>query len=46
MNKNILIAVLVVAVLAAAYFLYQENRKEKVSINIGGKEISATFDKE
>ncbi|MCB9991180.1 MAG: hypothetical protein H6867_07340 [Rhodospirillales bacterium] len=45
-NKNILIlgAVVALIVVVGAY-LYNQQQKETVSINIGGKEISATFEK-
>lgn len=45
-NRNIIIlAVIVIAIVVAGTMIYQENQKETVSINIGGKEISATFEK-
>lgn len=44
-NKNIMIAVAVVVVIFIGYFIYQSNQKETVSVSLGGKEISATFER-
>ncbi|MFP4314200.1 MAG: hypothetical protein ACLFR0_07725 [Alphaproteobacteria bacterium] len=42
-KREVLIAVLFIAVGILAYYLYQESRTETVGISIGGKELSATI---
>ena len=45
-NKNIMIAAAVVAVIViAGAYMYNANKKETVSMSVGGHEISATFKK-
>ncbi len=44
-NKNVLIAAAVVVAIFVGYFVYKSTQTETVSMNIGGKEISATFEK-
>jgi uncharacterized protein YpmB len=39
MQKNIIIAVLVLAVIGAGIYIYQDQQKESASIRIGGSEI-------
>ena len=44
-NKNIIIAAAVVAVIViVGALVYNSQKKETVSISVGGKEISATFE--
>ena len=46
MNKNqIIIAVLVAIIIIGGYLFYKESQTETLSMNIGGKEISATVEK-
>lgn len=45
-NKTVIIAALVVAlIVVGGAVVYNQQKKETVSINIGGKEISATFER-
>lgn len=39
-SKNILIAILAVAVAVLGYYLYQESQTESVSIKLGDQELS------
>ncbi|GEM_PF-1919090 len=46
-SKSIVLALVVIAAIAAGgYYLYRDSKKETVSIKIGGKKISATFETE
>lgn len=45
-NKNIIILVAIVTVIfIIGAMMYNNHKKETVSINIGGKELSATFER-
>lgn len=45
-NKNVVIVAIIAAVIAVGgYLYYKQTHTETVSMNIGGKEISATFEK-
>lgn len=45
-TKNVVIVAIIAAVIAVGgYLYYKQTQTETVSMNIGGKEISATFEK-
>ena len=43
-KPQLIIAILVVALIGAGYYIYQEQQKESVSINIGDKQLSIETD--
>lgn len=43
-SNQMIIALLVILVGAVGYYIYQDQQKEKVSISIGGKELSIEAD--
>lgn len=45
-NQSLVIAVILVLALGAAYYFYEQSRKETIiDINIGGKQISAEIER-
>ncbi len=45
-NQNLVIAVIIVLALGAAYYFYDQSRKETVlDVNIGGKQITAEIER-